>query len=163
MTIWKGQENRWLLANTFFTIFSCWGWLCFLILSKNEPRSCKIVLVKKCSYLPFFQYKYQLNIDGTVAAYRFPYLMLGDALVMKQESEYYEHFYRQLEPNKHYMPLKHDLSDVPEKVRWAKENDEKARKTGFFNCKHSFWTVFGWQQSRFCTWSGQTFNRFEAT
>ena len=50
---------------------------------------------------------------------------------MKQESEYYEHFYRQLEPNKHYMPLKHDLSDVPEKVRWAKENDEKARKTGF--------------------------------
>ena len=41
-----------------------------------------------------FQNKYQLNIDGTVAAYRLPYLMLADSLVFKQNSHYYEHFYR---------------------------------------------------------------------
>ena len=77
-----------------------------------------------------FQYKYQLNIDGTVAAYRFPYLMLGDALVFKQDSDYYEHFYRQMKPNVHYVPLKHDLTDVVQKVKWAKAHDNEVRFVG---------------------------------
>ncbi|WAR13233.1 PLGT2-like protein [Mya arenaria] len=70
-------------------------------------------------------YKYQINIDGTVAAYRFPYLLAGDAVVFKQESEYYEFFYKELEPFVHYIPFKHDLSDLREKIQWAKENDDK--------------------------------------
>lgn len=74
------------------------------------------------------QYKYQLNIDGTVAAYRLPYLLAGDSLVFKQESKYYEYFYSQLVPGIHYIPVKHDLGDLVEKVKWAKENDEEVRK-----------------------------------
>ncbi|KAK3749514.1 hypothetical protein RRG08_043420 [Elysia crispata] len=80
-------------------------------------------LARHISFFDFFKYKYQLNIDGTVAAYRFPYLLSGDAVVMKQDSEYYEHFYGDLEPYVHYWPLKHDLSDLLEIVRWAKKND----------------------------------------
>ena len=71
------------------------------------------------------QYKYQLNVDGTVAAYRFPYLLAGDSLVLKQDSPFYEHFYNKLEPWKHYVPLKRDLSDVVEKVQWARDHDEE--------------------------------------
>ncbi|XP_040832833.1 protein O-glucosyltransferase 3 isoform X3 [Ochotona curzoniae] len=74
------------------------------------------------------KYKYQVNVDGTVAAYRYPYLMLGDSLVLKQDSPYYEHFYMALKPWKHYVPIKRNLSDVLEKVKWAKENDEEAEK-----------------------------------
>lgn len=59
-------------------------------------------------------------MDGTVAAYRFPYLMLGDSLVLKQESPYYEHFYVALRPWKHYVPVRRNLSDLLEKVKWAK-------------------------------------------
>ncbi|GAB1294212.1 Protein O-glucosyltransferase 3 [Apodemus speciosus] len=81
-------------------------------------------------------YKYQVNVDGTVAAYRYPYLMLGDSLVLKQDSPYYEHFYVALRPWKHYVPIKRNLSDLLEKVEWAKqmafpiscENDEEAKK-----------------------------------
>ncbi|KAH9507750.1 Protein O-glucosyltransferase 2 [Bulinus truncatus] len=80
-------------------------------------------LVKQVSFFDFFKYKYQLNIDGTVAAYRFPYLLVGDTAVFKQDSEYYEHFYRELEPYVHYIPIKHDLSDVIEKIKWAREHD----------------------------------------
>ncbi|CAH2225322.1 KDEL motif-containing 2 [Pelobates cultripes] len=79
-------------------------------------------------FFDFFKYKYQVNVDGTVAAYRFPYLMLGDSLVLKQASPYYEHFYSALKPGKHYIPIKRNLSDLIEKIQWAKENDEKARK-----------------------------------
>lgn len=72
-----------------------------------------------------FQYKYQINIDGTVAAYRLPYLLAGNSVVLKQDSTYYEHFYNELQPWKHYIPFKSDLSDLLEKLQWAKEHDEE--------------------------------------
>lgn len=74
----------------------------------------------------FFQYKYQINVDGTVAAYRFPYLLAGGGLVLKQDSPYYEHFYPQLKPWEHYVPVKRDLSDLKERVLWALEHDDEA-------------------------------------
>ena len=75
-----------------------------------------------CIYL---QHKYQINIDGTVAAYRFPYLLAGNSLVLKQDSPYYEYFYKDLKPFEHYIPIKRDLSDIMEKIQWAKDNEEK--------------------------------------
>lgn len=77
----------------------------------------------------FFQYKYQINIDGTVAAYRLPYLLAGNSVVLKQDSIYYEHFYNELQPWKHYIPFKSDLSDLLEKLQWAKEHDEEVKYT----------------------------------
>ncbi|KAK3578461.1 hypothetical protein CHS0354_038550 [Potamilus streckersoni] len=82
-------------------------------------------LVKSISFFDFFKYKYQINIDGTVAAYRFPYLLAGDSVVLKHDSIYYEHFYKQLKAYEHYIPFKRDLSDLKEKLQWAKDNDEK--------------------------------------
>lgn len=75
------------------------------------------------NYCVCAQYKYQVNVDGTVAAYRFPYLMLGNSVVMKQDSSYYEHFYTHLRPGRHYLQLKRDLSDLIEKIQWAKVRD----------------------------------------
>lgn len=74
------------------------------------------------------QYKYQLNIDGTVAAYRFPYLLASDSVVFKQNSPFYEHFYKQLKPMHHYIPIERDLSDLVDKLNWAKKNDQKVRQ-----------------------------------
>uniref|UniRef100_A0A8C9SL59 Protein O-glucosyltransferase 3 n=1 Tax=Scleropages formosus TaxID=113540 RepID=A0A8C9SL59_SCLFO len=79
-------------------------------------------------FFNFFQYKYQVNVDGTVAAYRFPYLMLGNSLVLKQDSPYYEHFYSQLHPGVHYLPFRRNLSDLLDKIRWAKENDAEVQE-----------------------------------
>ena len=53
--------------------------------------------------------------------------MAGGSLIFKQDSEYYEYFYHQLEPWVHYIPLKRDISDVVEKVEWAVQNDDKVR------------------------------------
>ena len=64
-------------------------------------------------------------MDGTVAAYRFPWLLAGGSAVLKQESKYYEHFYSQLKPWVHYVPVKPDLSDILEKVKWLVDNDDK--------------------------------------
>ncbi|KAF6024518.1 KDELC1 [Bugula neritina] len=75
----------------------------------------------------FFDF-FKLNIDGTVAAYRFPYLMAADSLVLKQDSEYYEFFYKELQPWKHYVPVKRDLSDVVQQVKWAIDHDDEAEE-----------------------------------
>lgn len=69
-----------------------------------------------------------MNVDGTVAAYRFPYLMLGSSLVLKQDSHYYEFFYSHLKADTHYVPVRRNLSDLLEKISWAKENDAEARR-----------------------------------
>ncbi|XP_030561243.1 protein O-glucosyltransferase 2-like [Drosophila novamexicana] len=84
--------------------------------------------VPHISFMDFFKYKYQLNIDGAVAAYRLPYLLAGGSLVLKQDSPYYEHFYSKLVPYKHFVPIKRDLSDVIEKIAWAKENDARVKE-----------------------------------
>lgn len=69
-----------------------------------------------------------MNVDGTVAAYRFPYLMLGNSLVLKQDSQYYEYFYSHLKAGTHYISVKRNLSDLLEKIKWAKENDAEVQK-----------------------------------
>lgn len=77
----------------------------------------------------FFEYKYQINVDGTVAAYRFPYLLASNSIVLKQDSNYYEHFYNKLIPFKHFIPFNHDPKlDLIKNIHMLKENDEMARK-----------------------------------
>ncbi|XP_028993305.1 protein O-glucosyltransferase 2 [Betta splendens] len=85
-------------------------------------------LVKHVSFFDFFKYKYQINIDGTVAAYRLPYLLAGDSVVFKQDSAYYEHFYNELRAWEHYIPIRADLGDLLEKVQWARDHDGEAKK-----------------------------------
>jgi len=80
------------------------------------------------SFFDFFNHKYQLNIDGTVAAYRLPYLLAGTGVVFKQESSYYEHFYSGLQPWVHFIPVAADLSDLVERITWARNNDSKAKE-----------------------------------
>ncbi len=48
--------------------------------------------------------------------------------MLKQESDYFEHFYGQLERWTHYVPVKKDLSDLVERIRWALQHDEEAER-----------------------------------
>lgn len=67
------------------------------------------------SYVPltsFFDYRYQLNIDGTVAAYRLPSLLASDSLVVKQSSKFYEFFYRALRPGVHLLEIDEDIGQL---------------------------------------------------
>ncbi|XP_050309446.1 protein O-glucosyltransferase 2-like [Anthonomus grandis grandis] len=79
------------------------------------------------SFFKFSNYKYQLAIDGTVAPYRTPFLLGGGSLVFKPHSKYYEYFYNDLVPNTHYIPVKTDLTDLVDKLLWAKKHDREAK------------------------------------
>ncbi|CAI9620176.1 unnamed protein product, partial [Staurois parvus] len=57
-----------------------------------------------------------------------PYLLAGNSVILKQDSIYYEHFYSELQPWKHYVPFRKDLSDLLEKIKWVKDHDIEAKK-----------------------------------
>ncbi|CAG0894709.1 unnamed protein product [Cyprideis torosa] len=88
----------------------------------NESLAEPIALYK------FFDYKYQISLDGTVAAYRLPYLLAGSSAVFKQDSTYYEHFYSLLHPSTHFIPIQSDLSDLISKLRWAQRSDSTMQR-----------------------------------
>ncbi len=75
-----------------------------------------------------FQHKYQLSLDGTVAAYRLPFLLAGGSTVLKQDSPYFEHFYNQLQPWVHYVPVDRDLDNLKDRLAWLDANEKDARK-----------------------------------
>ena len=78
-----------------------------------------------------------MNLDGTVAAYRFPFLLAGDSVTFKVHSPYIEHFYIDLKPWAHYIPVKSGLKDLVDKIKWAMMNDEKAKTIGLNGRKYA--------------------------
>lgn len=74
-------------------------------------------------------YKYQLLIDGNTSSWGRAYWQLwSNCLIFKQESPHLQWYYSQLQPYKHYIPIKNNLSDLLEKLNWAKSHDGQARQ-----------------------------------
>lgn len=88
---------------------------------KNDK---KVSLVDQIS-----NYRYILSVEGWCGwADRLRYLLHAGAVIMKQETgcgEYYQYF---MEPWKHYIPIALNYSDITEKVKWARRNQEKVEK-----------------------------------
>jgi len=72
-------------------------------------------------------YKYQLIIDGVTSTYPGTHWrLLSGCLSFKQASNQIMWFSSELIPWKHYVPVEYDLSDLLEKILWAKEHDQQA-------------------------------------
>lgn len=73
-------------------------------------------------------YKYQLVLDGNICTYPgYQWRLLSDALTLKQESNQVQWFYGALTPYVHYLPIANNMSDLPEKVRWAEAHPAEVR------------------------------------
>jgi protein glucosyltransferase len=75
----------------------------------------------RLDYRQLFQYRALLSIDGNSVADRLPALLAGGA-VMKQDSERIEFWYHDLVPFVHYIPVKHDMSNLEELLDFALQN-----------------------------------------
>ncbi len=74
-------------------------------------------------------YKYQIALDGVTCS--FPatqWKLLSGCLTFKQESSDIMYFYDEMIPWTHYIPVRNDLSDLQEKIQWAKDHDEMAHQ-----------------------------------
>ncbi|KAJ7634484.1 glycosyl transferase family 90-domain-containing protein [Roridomyces roridus] len=73
-----------------------------------------------------YKYKYLLDVDGMTYSGRYLGLLRTGSLVFKA-TVFEEYFNDWLRPYEHYIPVLPDLSDLVEKVEWARRNDEEAR------------------------------------
>ncbi|MBI3508659.1 MAG: hypothetical protein HY069_03370 [Chlamydiia bacterium] len=74
-----------------------------------------------CKYLPV--------LDGHMCTYPgYQWRLLSNSVCFKQESDQIQWFYAALKPYVHYIPIQNDVSDLLEKIEWAKSHDEDALK-----------------------------------
>lgn len=82
---------------------------------------------KQMSFNELIKYKYQLYIDGNVSPYSASgWKFFTNSLVFKPDSPWIQWYYDALQPFEHYIPVKKDLTDLLEKVLWARSNDAEA-------------------------------------
>lgn len=70
------------------------------------------------------RFKYTICLDGHVAAYRLGDLLSSGMLVFLPQSEWKLWLHAYILPWKHYVPVSSDLSDLEEKIMWARKNDD---------------------------------------
>ncbi len=73
-------------------------------------------------------YKYIIHIDGNVNAYRLLTTMTTGSLVLRVTSQYTSWVDHLIQHKVHYIPVKADLSDLLDVIRWCKNNDDRCRE-----------------------------------
>ncbi len=73
------------------------------------------------------QYKYLINLEGHGPAWRFISMLGSNNAVLLVEPTLLEHYYADLEPMVHYIPVKKTMEDLIEKVEWANANPSKVK------------------------------------
>ncbi|KAJ6608121.1 glycosyl transferase family 90-domain-containing protein [Mycena sp. CBHHK59/15] len=74
-----------------------------------------------------YGFKYVVDVDGTTFSGRYLGLLRSGSLVFKA-TVFEEYFNDWLRPYEHYIPVRADLSDLVEKVRWANAHPAEARR-----------------------------------
>ena len=84
--------------------------------------------VNRKSFEEQSMYKYIVNIDGNVAAYRLLLWLLTGSVCLRVKSDYILWYDDLLKEGEHYISIKEDLSDLEEKYKWCQKNDKKCKK-----------------------------------
>ena len=93
-----------------------------------NPEKLNLKLKERVPITEQNKYKYLINIEGNSAAYRLGFMLGLESVILNVESKYKLWLDQFLVPNEHYIPIKHDLSDLAEKIKWCKMNDDKCKK-----------------------------------
>ncbi|AII16943.1 putative beta-1,4 galactosyltranferase [Aureococcus anophagefferens virus] len=93
-----------------------------------DPKEFDIQLKNKITDTEKLKFKYILNLDGNVSAFRLGSELSSGSVVLLPDSPYKIWYSDLLEPYKHFVPIKKDLSNLLDQVEWCQENDSKCKK-----------------------------------
>ncbi len=101
----------------------------FVLRNTKDPKKFQGLLADRMSIIDHTQFKYQIIIDGKTCTYPgTQWRLYSGCLSLMQKSKNEMWFFRELVPYVHYVPVENDMSDLIEKVLWARENDDKAKE-----------------------------------
>jgi hypothetical protein len=107
----KVQWERWVLRNPTFEDLTRYGVRYTRRMTQEEQN----------------RFRYQIYVEGNVAAYRLGKMLGTGSLVLKVESEYTLWLDQYLQPWVHYVPVRADLSDLVDRIEWCRRNDRQAQ------------------------------------
>ena len=118
----------------------------------------KLQDIKLASFLDPVQqsnYKYIINVDGHVSAFRLSLELSMGSVVFLQKSKYRVWFRKYLVENVHYISIEEDLSDLYQKIRWCREHDDECRQIAenaklFYDTYLSKESMLDFTQKLFC-------------
>lgn len=93
-----------------------------------EYKELPFGLVNSLSPQQQSEHKFIVHIEGHVSAFRLSYELGFNSCLLIVDSDYKLWFQQFLKPFVHYVPVKHDLSDLIEKIKWCQNNDDKCKK-----------------------------------
>lgn len=74
------------------------------------------------------RFKYHILLDSNSCAFSAsPWKFFSNSLIFKPDSDWIQWYYAKLKPFVHFVPVKHDLDDLPAKIEWAKAHDSEAK------------------------------------
>ncbi|MCP1659288.1 glycosyltransferase family 90 protein [Neisseria perflava] len=88
----------------------------------GEPVAPYVSLPDHCDY------KYLIDIEGVGYSGRIPFLLATQRLLFIQERKWRSYFHFDLQPYKHFVPVKNDLSDLMEQLEFVENQG-----SGFYN------------------------------
>lgn len=90
-----------------------------------EVSTMPFKLVNKMTPTEQAGYKYIINIDGHVSAFRLSMEMNMGSVILLVDSDYKLWFRPLMKPFVHFVPVEKDLSDLIEKIHWCMEHEEE--------------------------------------
>lgn len=93
-----------------------------------EITNLPFTLVPKLSPEQQCNYRYIVHIEGHVSAFRLSLELSMGSTILLVQSDYELWFYKLLKPFEHFVPVKKDLSDLIDKIKWCRDNDAKCRQ-----------------------------------
>ena len=93
-----------------------------------NPKDFKFKLVDGLTRQEQSEYKYILNIEGYVSAFRLSSEMHMNSVILICQSDYKMWYSNLLVEYEHYIPVKKDLSDLIDQIKWCIKNDKKCEK-----------------------------------
>ena len=93
-----------------------------------DPNNVEFGLKQSLSPYEQSKYKYIINVDGHVTAYRLSLEMGMNSVILKVDSKWKIWYSHLLKPYEHYIPIKSDMSDIVEKIEWCIKNDSTCKQ-----------------------------------
>lgn len=90
-----------------------------------DTKALPFGLVGRLSPQEQSHYKYIVNVEGHVSAFRLGVELASGACVILAASKYKMWYSSMLKPFEHYVPVKADLGDLIDKIKWCKTHDAK--------------------------------------
>ena len=84
-------------------------------------------LVKHMSFSEQSNYKYVVHIDGHVSAFRLSYELSMNSVILLVKSPWKIWYSNMLQENIHYISVKEDMSDLIDKIKWCRDNDDQCK------------------------------------